>query len=88
MPLAERPLDDSVLPADIVTSGGVHSYLGEDFAFCERIRRCGIRILADTSIRLQHIGMYGYGWEDVAGGVARSSSSSMKVSGDDAEIAR
>ena len=56
----------------IVASAGVHTYLGEDFAFCERVRRCGIRIMADTSIRLQHIGMYGYGWEDVAGGVARS----------------
>ena len=55
----------------VVASGGVHSYLGEDFAFCERVRRCGFRIFADTSIRLQHIGIYGYGWEDVGGGLPR-----------------
>lgn len=65
----------------VVTTGGVHSYLGEDFAFCERVRRCGVRILADTTIRLQHIGMYGYGWEDVAGGVTRHASYTMGISG-------
>ena len=44
-------------------SGG-HWYLAEDFAFCERARRAGIRILADTSIRLFHVGPFGYSWED------------------------
>jgi hypothetical protein len=39
-------------------------YLAEDYAFCERARQCGFRILADTSIRLWHIGYYRYGWED------------------------
>lgn len=39
-------------------------YLAEDYAFCERARRCGIRIFADTSIRLWHIGSYSYGWEE------------------------
>lgn len=41
-----------------------HSYLPEDFAFCERVRRAGFPICIDTSIRLWHIGLYGYGWED------------------------
>lgn len=39
-------------------------YLAEDYAFCERARRCGFSIYADTSIRLWHIGYYRYGWED------------------------
>src|SRR4051794_40823024 len=73
-----RPTIPFFLPL-VVASGGVHSYLGEDFAFCERVRRCGLRIFADTSIRLQHIGMYGYGWEDVGGGVTRYSSYAMRI---------
>ena len=39
-------------------------YLGDDFAFCERARRCGYPILIDTTIRLFHYGMYGYSWEE------------------------
>ena len=39
-------------------------YLAEDYAFCERARQCGFKIMADTSIRLWHIGEYSYGWED------------------------
>lgn len=41
-----------------------HWYLAEDFAFCERARQCGFRILADTTIRLRHYGTYGFTWED------------------------
>ncbi|QEH33806.1 hypothetical protein OJF2_23360 [Aquisphaera giovannonii] len=55
----------------VVPSGAGHVYLGEDFAFSERARRCGFRLLADTTIRLQHIGIYGYSWEDVCGGLPR-----------------
>ena len=40
--------------------------LSEDYAFCERARQCGFRIMADTRFRLWHIGSYRYGWEDVA----------------------
>ncbi len=39
-------------------------YLAEDYAFCERARQCGFKVMADTSIRLWHIGEYSYGWED------------------------
>lgn len=39
-------------------------YLAEDYAFCQRARMCGYRIMADTTIRLWHIGNYAYGWED------------------------
>jgi hypothetical protein len=39
-------------------------YLSEDFAFSERARRAGHRVMVDTSVRLFHVGTYGYGWED------------------------
>jgi hypothetical protein len=42
-------------------------YLGEDYAFCERVRQCGIKIYADTRVRLWHVGTYKYGWEDAGG---------------------
>jgi len=41
-----------------------HWYLAEDYAFCERARQCGYRIMADTTIRLWHLGTHAYGWED------------------------
>jgi hypothetical protein len=39
-------------------------YLAEDYAFCERARRCGYAIWADTRIRLGHIGTCQYTWEE------------------------
>lgn len=39
-------------------------YLAEDYAFCQRADECGYRVLADTTVRLFHIGKYGFGWED------------------------
>lgn len=41
-----------------------HWYLPDDYAFCERARSCGYKIMADTTIRLWHHGGYGYSWED------------------------
>jgi hypothetical protein len=40
-------------------------YLTEDLAFCRRARSCGFKIMADTSVRLTHIGRYAFTWEDV-----------------------
>ena len=48
----------------IVTTDAGRQYLCEDYAFCERIRACGIPIWADTRMRLYHIGTFGYSWED------------------------
>jgi hypothetical protein len=56
----------------IVEHGGGLRYLGEDYAFSERLRRCNFRIYADTTIRLQHIGIYGYSWEDLGGSLPRT----------------
>ena len=39
-------------------------YLAEDYAFCHRARQSGLPIVADTTIRLWHIGDYAYSWED------------------------
>lgn len=39
-------------------------YLAEDYSFCHRARMCGYRIMADTSIRIWHVGSYAYSWED------------------------
>lgn len=50
---------------------GQMSYLSEDFAFSRRARLCGYKIMADTSIRLWHIGMYRYGYEDAGNEVER-----------------
>jgi hypothetical protein len=40
-------------------------YLGEDWAFSQRLLQIGVTPMADASIRLYHFGPYGYSWEDV-----------------------
>lgn len=51
--------------------GGKMSYLAEDYALSRRARLCGYKIMADTSIRLWHIGMYRYGFEDAGSSIER-----------------
>jgi hypothetical protein len=58
------------LPLLLEESDG-HWYLGEDFAFSERARRAGHKVMADTRVRLSHIGKYGYSWEDAGGQTTR-----------------
>ena len=41
---------------------GAYWYLGEDYAFCERARQAGHKIVVDTTLRLGHVGSYTYGW--------------------------
>ena len=48
-----------------------HWYLAEDFAFSERARQAGHKIMADTSIRLHHIGRYSYSFEDAGSALPR-----------------
>jgi hypothetical protein len=50
----------------ILDDGTARQYLSEDYAFCERARRSGFKIVADTAIRLFHVGRSRYTWEDVA----------------------
>jgi len=54
-------------------------YLAEDFSFCERARQCGYKIMADTTIRLFHIGSYSYGWEDAGRRVPRFGSYKFRL---------
>ncbi len=51
-------------PTDSKVGRTGHWYLAEDYAFCHRARQSGLPIMADTTIRLWHIGDYGYSWED------------------------
>jgi hypothetical protein len=54
------------LPVVVEEEGEVR-YLGEDYSFIWRCRQIGIVPLADTSIRLMHMGSYPYGWEEAGG---------------------
>jgi hypothetical protein len=38
-------------------------YLAEDYAFCERARQTGFPCIADTTIRLVHVGTHAFTWE-------------------------
>jgi hypothetical protein len=58
-------------------------YLAEDYAFCERARQCGFKIVADTSIRLWHIGEFPYGWEDAGVDWPRHASFAFQIEGND-----
>ncbi len=64
----------------IAGQGEQARYLSEDYSFCERARRCGFRIMADTTIRLWHIGPYPYGWEDAGRDIERFGDYTFHVS--------
>jgi len=72
----ERPFVPYFLPLIVADAPDSHWMLGEDFAFCERARRAGFRVYADTRLRLEHVGSYGYSWEDA--GMARTCFDSFK----------
>ncbi|MGW0180843.1 hypothetical protein, partial [Nocardia sp. NPDC003345] len=59
-----RTLVPYFLPLVVPGTDGTHWYLAEDYSFCERARRSGHAIHADTRFRLDHIGTYSYSWED------------------------
>jgi hypothetical protein len=60
-----KPIVPYFLPL-LAADGPGMWYLSEDYAFCERARRCGYRVMMDTTIKLWHVGSYGYSWDDVA----------------------
>jgi len=55
----------------VIADGQGYWYLGEDYAFCERARQAGHKVIVDTTIRLGHVGRYTYGWEDAGQAVPR-----------------
>jgi hypothetical protein len=52
------------MPTIIPIADGALHYLAEDWAFCHRLRLMGVNPVADTSIRLLHVGNHGFGWEE------------------------
>lgn len=75
LPACNRGFGAELVPyfAPLVAADGRGEpwYLGEDYAFCERARRAGLAVVADTTIRLWHVGPYRYGWEDAGRAVER-----------------
>jgi len=55
------------------------SYLSEDYSFCQRARQVGHKVMLDTSVRLWHVGSYGYSWEDVGAPIRRVASGNMQM---------
>jgi hypothetical protein len=45
-------------------------YLGEDFAFCHRLRQVDVKLFCDTTVRLSHIGKYSYSYNFINTGLA------------------
>jgi len=74
LPLCNQRFQERMEPyfAPMVAGEGEEAwYLGEDYSFCERARRCGFHVMADTSIRLWHVGSYSFGWEDAGREIQR-----------------
>ena len=59
------------MPAIVDMPAGGRHYLAEDWAFCHRLRQIGVNPVADTAIRLLHLGVYTFGWEDAGSEVFR-----------------
>jgi hypothetical protein len=55
-----------MLAPDLDGEEGELVYLAEDASFCERARQVGYDVVADTTIRLDHMGMRKWCWEDFA----------------------
>lgn len=60
-----RPIVPYFLPSVVEAGGGRREYLSEDASFCHRARQIGVPVMADTTIRLGHVGSYSYDWDDV-----------------------
>jgi hypothetical protein len=59
-----RSLVPYFLPMIVADAPGLW-YLSEDYAFCERVRQAGLKVMADSTIRLWRVGSYFYTWEDI-----------------------
>lgn len=69
------------LPMVVAAQGGSgleYRYLSEDYAFCERARQTGHRIVVDSTIRLGHVGKYTYAWEDAGRATERVSGATFR----------
>ena len=73
-----KPIIPWFLP-EIVPDGPGSWYLPEDYAFCHRARACGVPIMADTTVRLTHVGKYAFTWEDIRAEQNRKSTLSVPL---------
>jgi hypothetical protein len=67
LPICNKQFDRITVPyflPMLLPDGDEHWYMNSEYSFCERARRSGFRIMADTRIRLGHIGRYSYHWEE------------------------
>lgn len=55
------------IPMVVDDGSGGHVYLSEDYSFTMRVKQCGIRILADTTVKLGHIHRHVKTWDDLVG---------------------
>ena len=62
-----KPLVPYFQPLIIPDGADASWYLEGDFAFCERARQCGFKTVADTRLRVSHVGSYSYSWEEAGG---------------------
>ncbi|HWG45648.1 MAG TPA: class I SAM-dependent methyltransferase [Gemmataceae bacterium] len=84
LPVCNKRSPSPLVPyfAPLIAGEGEEAcYLGEDYAFCERARRCGFRVLADTTIRLWQVGAYRFGWEDAGRDVERFPDYTLHLTG-------
>ncbi|MGN6547525.1 MAG: sulfotransferase [Aureliella sp.] len=85
LPLCNEQFGEAVVPyfqpMIVEEEAGKRWYLAEDYAFCERVRRCGYSIMADTTIRLWHIGTHEYSWEDTARELPRFATFKLNLRG-------
>lgn len=82
LPVANERFDSPMIPffhPIVRRCDDGYWYLAEDYAFCDRARQCGLRIIADTSIRLLHIGPYSYGWEESGNERPRTGSYTLHI---------
>ena len=82
LPVCNERFGPSMIPffqPAIVPDGRGHWYLAEDYSFSHRARECGYRVMADTTLRLKHIGSYAYGWEDAGSERPRHESYTFRI---------
>lgn len=80
---ADEPCVPYFLPLVSRRDDGSYVYLGEDYAFCERARRAGLEVYADTRLRIGHLGKYEYRFEDVAFERRKTETLRLKLNGTD-----
>lgn len=83
LPVCNEEYSERMIPfflPMVVSSGeSQHRYYAEDYAICERVKQAGFQIMADTTIRLGHIGTYWFGWEDAGQDVQRHHAYSFRI---------